>query len=332
MILPATPSPIAPDPSSPIEALRLQTHAALSGGLSPWQGLIDTAGRFAVNLAAALAILLVTLWGAQWLAGLVTRAVGRVHRRYSSDTTLPSFVGSLVRWTVIVVGMAAALQQLGVQTASILAVLGAASLAVGLALQGALSNVAAGVMLLVLRPYRIGDFVEINGRMGTVKGLDLFVTQLSDPDNLSVFMPNSKVFGEMIVNYSQPHYRRMELHFHIDYADNMDLALSLLLDCAKAEPRVLAKPAPWAKVTGLADSAVTVTLRAWAANDDYWDARYDMIKQVKETFEAAGLSFPYPHQVTVTKTDKAAPAPPATAERAVSSHSQGEQTPSQEHG
>lgn len=323
----------APLSTAPLEALRLQTHALLAGDSSPWRGLVDSSGRFAVNLAVALLILLLTLWGARWLSGLVARAIGRVHRRYSTDTTLPNFAGSLTRWTVIVVGGAAVLQQLGVQTTSILAVLGAASLAIGLALQGALSNVAAGVMLLVLRPYRIGDFVEINGRMGTVKGLDLFVTQLSDPDNLSVFMPNSKVFGEMIVNYSQPQYRRMELNFHVDYADDLDRAVALLLDCAQAEPRILPKPEPWAKVTGLTDNAVTVTLRAWAANDDYWDVRYDMVKRVKETFEAHGLTFPYPHQVTVARADKARrETQPGPAARPTSPRPLGEQTPSQEHG
>jgi small conductance mechanosensitive channel len=198
------------------------------------------------------------------------------------------------------------LQQLGVQTTSILALLGAGSLAIGLAMQGSLSNVAAGVMLLVLRPYRIGDVVEINGRIGTVKRLDLFQTELTDPDNLAIFMPNGKVFGEMIVNYSKPATRRMELHFNIDYQDDMDVATALLVDCAKADPRVLAEPAPAAMVTALEASSVRVTLQAWAPTPVYWDVRFGVIKRVKRTLEAHGLSFPYPHQVAVEKAKPAA--------------------------
>ena len=174
----------------------------------------------------------------------------------------------------------------------------------GLALQGALSNVAASVMLLILRPYRIGDVVEINGKVGTVKRLDLFVTELSDADNLDVIMPNGKVFGEMIINYSTPANRRMELNFNVDFEDDLDRALALLIDCAKADPRVLGKPAPWSGVSAIAASSVTVTLRAWARSANYWDVRYDMIKRVKQTLEAGGLSIPYPHQVSVEKTPK----------------------------
>jgi small conductance mechanosensitive channel len=201
-------------------------------------------------------------------------------------------------------------QQLGVQATSILAVLGAASLAIGLALQGALSNVAAGVMILILRPYRVGDVVEINGHGGTVRSLDLFGTWLSDADNLDIFVPNSKVFGEVIINYSTPGNRRMELNFRIDYADNLDDALGVLLACAKADERILTTPAPDAKVTALGESAVTLTLHAWAPLKDYWDARFDMIKRVKEGLDAAGLSIPYPHQVTVEKAVKTTASPP----------------------
>ena len=185
-------------------------------------------------------------------------------------------------------------------------------------MQGALGNVAAGVMILMIRPYKIGDVVEINGKIGTVKRLDLFATELRDPDNLEIFMPNSKVLGEMIVNYSTAANRRMELNFRVDYADDLDAALALLIACAKADERILKTPEPWAKVTALADSSVTVTLRAWATLDVYWDTRFDMIKRVKEALDAGGLSIPYPHQVAVTRASKetapiteATPAPQA---------------------
>ncbi len=188
------------------------------------------------------------------------------------------------------------------QTTSILTVLGAASLAVGLALQGALSNVAAGVMLLILRPYRVGDTVELGGRDGKVRKLDLFTTELLAFDGLSLVVPNSKVLGDMIINYTTSGRRRMELHFGIDYEDDVDLALETLLRCAAEDERVLKDPAPWAKVTALNDSTVQVTLRAWASAAVFVDTKFDMVRRVKLAFDGiAGLSFPYPHQVALTR-------------------------------
>jgi small conductance mechanosensitive channel len=298
--------PLARVGGAPLDALRSEIHAALSGDPAAWRQALDAAGGLAVNLVSAGLVVLLTLWASGWISRALRRALERLHPATAPDATLQGFLSSLARWIVLIVGAIAVLQELGVQTTSILALLGAGSLAIGLAMQGSLANVAAGVMLLVLRPYRIGDVVEINGRLGTVRRLDLFMTELADPDNLSIYMPNGKVFGEMIVNYTTPRTRRMELNFSVDYQDDLDKATALLIDCAKADDRVLADPAPWAAVTGLAASSVTVTLRAWAPTDIYWDVRYAMIKRVKETLEAAGLSFPYPHQVTVER-----PKPPA---------------------
>jgi small conductance mechanosensitive channel len=156
-------------------------------------------------------------------------------------------------------------------------------------------------MILLLRPYRTGDRVELNGRHGRVLGMDLFNTKVIDLDGLTLYLPNGKVFGDMIVNVSQAGRRRIELTFGVDYEDDLDVALATLIELAEAEPRVLADPAPWAKVTATADSAVQVTLRCWAEPEDWMDVRFDLIKQVKETFEARGLNFPYPHQVAVER-------------------------------
>jgi small conductance mechanosensitive channel len=284
---------------------------------------VASTGQLAVNLVIAAVILVAAYWGSRWAAALVRRAVRRLQHK-SADRTLETFVSSLTRWSVIVIGLVAVLQQLGVRETSILAVLGAASLAIGLALQGALSNVAAGVMLLILRPYRVGDVVEINGRSGTVKALDLFGTFLSDADNLDVFVPNGKVFGEVIINYSTPASRRMELIFRIDYADDLEQALEVLLGCVRADKRVLAKPAPDCKVTGLTDNAVTVALHAWAPVGVYWDVRFELIKRAKLALDAADFSVPYPHQIAVEK----APKPAVRAKpKAPAAASTGKQTP-----
>jgi small conductance mechanosensitive channel len=274
---------------------------ALSGDPVILRDLAATLGSFSVRILVAAAILTCTIWAANRLASGAVRAVARVHRHHAADKTLADFVGGLVKYLVIAIGLVAVLQQLGVQATSVIAVLGAASLAIGLALQGALGNVAAGVMLLLLRPYRVGDRVELNGRQGVVQGIDLFNTKLLDYDGLTIHLPNGKVFGDMIVNVSQAGRRRIDLTFGVDYEDDLDLALSILLELAAADPRVLKDPAPWSRVTQIADSAINVTLRCWAQPDDWVDTRFDLVKQVKETFEARGLSFPYPHQVQVDR-------------------------------
>jgi small conductance mechanosensitive channel len=285
-------------PSHPAPALGDQAYAFLSGGPQAWWPLLDGLLHALVNLAVGVGMLLVTFWVAGWASRLARDATGRLHGP-KPDAVLQGFVASLVRYTVVVIGLIAVLQQIGVKTTSVLAVLGAASLAIGLALQGGLSNVAAGLMILILRPYRVGDRVEIAGTVGRVHGLDLFVTRLHDLDNSVVFIPNSKAFGDRIVNFSMPESRRIVMDFDIDKADDVDLALAVLIDCAKADPRIVAAPTPWAKLTKMGDSAVTVTLRAWTSPDGYIDTRFDLIKDIKAAFETQGLTFAYPHQVAV---------------------------------
>ena len=256
-------------------------------------------GSFFVDLLIASAILLVTFWASGALSRAVQQAIPKMARHNPIDSTLPVFVGSVVRYGIFVIGLIAAVQQLGVQTTSIIAVLGAASLAIGLALQGALSNVAAGVMLLILRPYRVGENVEINGHQGTVRALTLFTTELTSYDGLKLVLPNGKILGELIINFTAHGRRRYEISFGIDYADDLDRALELLVECALEDERVMHQPKPWAKVTELADSSVTVTLRAWVKPEDYVSARPDMIKRVKQRLDREGFSFPYPHQVNI---------------------------------
>lgn len=265
--------------------------------------LISMGGELAVKLVLAVVILCVTAWLSNFLSKLIRNGIGRYSQHHSGDTTLSAFVGSVVRYGVWIIGLIAVFQQLGVQTTSILTVLGAASLAIGLALQGALSNVAAGVMLLILRPYRVGDMVELNGRTGRVRKLDLFTTEVKAFDGLVLIMPNSKVLGEMIVNYTASGKRRVQLDFGIDYDDDADKALELLLRCAAEDDRVAKDPPPWAKMTALNDSSVQVSLRVWGADAVIGDVRDDLVKTVKDTFEAHGLSFPYPHQVGLSRAE-----------------------------
>ena len=291
-----------------------QAQATVAMRTAVWSKLVDTGGNLAIKLIVAVIILLVTFWAAGWAAGLTRRAFKRLTIHHQPDPMLQAFSASLARNVVLIVGLIAVLQQLGIRTTSIIAVLGAASLAVGLALQGALANVASGVLILVFRPFRVGDRVQIAGKEGTVRSLDLFTTELSDPDNVRVIVPNGKAFGDVIVNYTKHENRRIELHFGIDYEDDVDLALKTLIETAEADPRVLKTPHPWAKLTKLGDSTVEVTLRAWTTPTDYWDTRYDLTKAVKEAFERSGLHFPYPHQVGLSR-QEAMGAPAAAVEK-----------------
>jgi len=296
------PHPAAPGPTTADEVSQL-----VLGGPATWMPLLTGTLHLLVNLAIGAGLLVLTLWAANWAARLAREATGRLHRGHAPDAVLQGFVGSLVRYGVIVIGLVAVLQQIGVQTTSVLAVLGAASLAIGLALQGGLSNVAAGVMLLLLRPYRIGDRVKICDVTGRVHGLDLFVTRLHDLDNSVVFIPNSKAFGDVIINYSMPENRRIVMDFRIDYEDDVELALEVMRETARADDRIVAEPPPWAKVTELGESAVTVTLRAWTSPIGYRDTRFDLIKDVKAAFQREGLTFAYPHQVAVASRPWKAP-------------------------
>lgn len=276
--------------------------------------LTDMAGDFAVNLSIALIILVVTVVASRWAAGATRKGLGRV-RGFRHDPTVLSFAVQVVRVIVLIIGLIAVLQRLGVQTTSIIAVLGAASLAVGLALQGTLSNVAAGVMLLVLRPYRVGEVIDLNGVSGTVQRLDLFTTTLSNANNHKITVPNSKVLSDVIVNLTGQKTRRIEILFSVGYGDDLNQARSVLAGVAEAHEKVLDDPEPWTGVTGLLDSAVQVTLHAWVKADDWWQTQADLMQGGKEALDAAGIEIPFPHQVAVPYGDEEPEPEPARPAR-----------------
>lgn len=261
--------------------------------------LTAVAGDFAINLSVALVILVVTVFASKWASGAARRALSRV-RGFRHDPTVLSFATQVVRVVVLIIGLIAVLQRLGVQTTSIIAVLGAASLAVGLALQGTLSNVAAGVMLLVLRPYRVGDIVDLGGNIGSVQRLDLFTTQMSNANNVKIVVPNSKVLSDVILNLSGQKTRRIEIKFGVGYGDNLNDARMVLEATANAHEKVLPDPGAWAGVTALLDSAVEVSLHAWVNSDDHFQTQADLFQAGKEALDAAGIEIPFPHQVAVS--------------------------------
>ncbi|MBI1186674.1 MAG: mechanosensitive ion channel [Alphaproteobacteria bacterium] len=260
-----------------------------------WPALLDQYSKpiidGALNVVAALVILILGMWVAGIAAGAVRRASNR-HPRF--DVTLASFFSSIVRYAILAFVVVAVLNRFGVQTTSIIAVLGAAALAVGLALQGTLSNLAAGVMLVFFRPYRVGDFVETGGRTGTVYQISLFVTELTTLENIRVVLPNGLCWGAPIVNYTINDTRRTDLLFSISYESDIGKAMRVIQETLGADARVFKEPAPFIKVRKLGDFSVDILTRFWTKTDDFWDAQLDLTKAVKEAFDREDINIPYP--------------------------------------
>ena len=252
-------------------------QAAVAANTAFWGKLVNTGGDLLVNLVASAVIVIVTLWVSRWAGRLTDEALGRLHRKGGGDRTLQVFAASVVRNVVIILGAIAVLQQLGVKTTSIVAAVGAASLAIGLAMQGALSNVAAGVMILVFRPYRVGDIIESGARIGRVRSLDLFVTELATLDNLKVVIPNAKVFGDIIINHSFHDRRRADVVFRIPLAADAKTVMERVRTRLDADPRVFADPPPIIEITGMAEPWVEIAVRPWAAANDYGPVKADVL-------------------------------------------------------
>jgi len=273
----------------------------ITGQLSDlWTELAPTVTEWGLNVLGGMAVLIAGLFVAKW----VRRGIRKIFHRTHMDETLEKFITSLSYYLVLVVAAVAALGMMGVETASVLAMLGAAGLAVGLALQGALSNVAAGVMLLIFRPFGVGDFVDAGGTAGTVDSVGLFATTLNTPDNVRIVVPNSVLYGGIIKNFSFNDTRRNDMVFGISYEDDIGVAMETIKAVLEADSRVLSDPEYLVAVSELADSSVNLVVRPWCLASDYWALRFDLQRTLKEKLEAAGCSIPYPQQdVYVHKID-----------------------------
>lgn len=239
-------------------------------------------------------VLLVVGW---WLASRLERATARIlDRQRRIDPTLRGVVSSAVRYGVLIIVVVAVLGQLGVQTTSILAALGAAGLAIGLAIQGTLSNIAAGLMLLWLRPFRVGDYVDTGAVAGTVKEVGLFATEMQTWDGVFLFVPNSELWNKKITNYSRLPTRLVDLAFGVDYTDDLEKGEQVLLKLAAEDARVMATSAPQVFVDTISESAVVLRLQFWSSNSDYWPVKRALTKKGKAALEAAGLSLPFPQR------------------------------------
>ncbi|MEL6870840.1 MAG: mechanosensitive ion channel domain-containing protein [Pseudomonadota bacterium] len=254
---------------------------------------LTTSGvSFGLNLLAAIATFII----GRLIVGVIMRGVRSVMARVDFDPLLERFISNIIRTLLNLFVILAALQKLGFEMTSVIAVLGAAGLAVGLALQGSLSNFASGVLIILFRPYREGDYVEAAGVGGSVQEVSIFNTILLTPDNRRVIVPNSNITSDAIVNYSSQPTRRIDLVIGVGYEDDLKKAEQALRDVVAADKRILEEPAPTIAVSELGDSSVNFVVRPWVKTSDYWAVRFELIKNIKNRLDADGISIPYPQR------------------------------------
>ncbi|MEO1038687.1 MAG: mechanosensitive ion channel domain-containing protein [Pseudomonadota bacterium] len=273
--------------------------AAMGIDMNAVTTFLTTVGlQLAINVALAALILIIGFM----VAGAVARTIRRIpDRNPKLDQTLANFFASMAKWAILAVVIIAVLTRFGVETTSLVAALGAVTLAIGFALQGTLSNVAAGVMIVFFRPYKIGQFVEVAGVSGSVKDVTLFYTELSTPDNKQIIIPNGQAWGDVITNYSAYPTRRCDFTFSASYDDDIDKVQGVIREVFEADERVMKTPALFVEVGAHGESSVDYTVRAWCKASDYWGLHFDMNKQIKIAFDKAEIEIPYPTGVEIAK-------------------------------
>jgi len=259
-----------------------------------------------VDWGAKLGVALVIFIVGRWVVGRLINAIEQLMLRRANDPTLARFVCSILRWVGLLFVLIAALSHLGIDTTSLVALLGAAGLAVGLSLQDSLGNFAAGVMIIVFKPFKKGDFIDAGGAMGTVDAISIFTTIMTTPDNKEIIIPNGSIIGGNITNYSARPTRRVDMVFGISYDDDLQKAKAILQEIIAADSRVLSEPAPVVTLGELADSSVNFLVRPWVNAADYWGVMWDTTEQVKLRFDAEGISIPFPQMDVHLQTSKEA--------------------------
>jgi len=236
-----------------------------------------------------------------FLIGIVTKSSKRIMANRGVDITLQKFLGNLGSWILKILLFITVISQLGITTTSFAAILAAGGLAVGLALQGSLANFAGGVLIMIFKPIKIGDFIEAQGQIGTVKEIEIFTTKLNTPDNKEIIIPNGALSNGNIVNYSTEATRRVDFTFSVDYASDIKKTKEILFGVLNSHPLVLKEPAIAVNLSELGDSSINFFTRGWVKKEDYWTVKFDVMEQVKEALDAAGIDIPYPHRVNINK-------------------------------
>ena len=260
----------------------------LDGNL--WNQLSELLSSFGISLFIALSILII---GRQ-VVKILIKVISTALERSNTEDTVRIFVTNLLNTLLMIVVFIAAINQLGIQTTSIIAVLGAAGLAIGLALQGSLSNFAAGILIVIYRPYKVGDYIQADNHLGTGDDIQIFSTVLKTPDNKLVIVPNGSIMNGSIVNFSNQDKRRVDIIASCSYEDDIDKVKSVLADILSKDDRILNEPKPRIAVSELADSSVNFIVRPWVKNSDYLDVYYSLLEEIKKRFDQEGIAIPYP--------------------------------------
>lgn len=254
--------------------------------------VVDAIILYGWKLIIALAIFFI----GKWLSGLIIKAIRKNMEKREVDPALTGFLSSLIYGLLLVLVVITALGTVGVQTTSFAAIIAAAGLAIGLALQGSLSNFASGVLIILFRPFKVGDFIDAGGTMGTVNEIGILVTLLDTPDNKRIIAPNSSIMGGVITNFSHNETRRVDMVYGVSYSDDLDKVIELLQNICANDDRVLEDPAPTVAVLSHGDNSVNLVCRPWVKKDDYWDVFFGFHKLVKQEFDKAGVSIPFPQR------------------------------------
>lgn len=261
-----------------------------------WNSILESVRDVGIDFSVNLLIALTLFFVGRIAARTLTKGVRKILQAQDVDLILETFVCNLVYWLVMVFVVIAAINQLGIATTSLIAVMGAAGLAVGLALQGSLSNFAAGVLIVLFRPYRVGDYVEAAGISGSVVQVQILTTILKTADNKQIVVPNSQIINSVITNYSALATRRVDMTIGVSYEDDLSKVRQTIRELVDTDPRILKDPECVIAVAELADSSVNFTIRPWVKTEDYWDVKFALTESIKNRFDQEGISFPYPQQ------------------------------------
>lgn len=276
-----------------MDELQVRTAAMIDSG----QAMAFQFSQMAVTYSFSILGAVILLCAGYFLAGIIERSLYAGLGRFRGfDETLRKFFSKTARYAFLILVGVTVLAQFGVQTASIIAALGAIGLAIGLALQGTLQNIAAGIMLLALRPFRVGEFIDAGNVAGTIQEIGLFATELKTPDGVYVLSPNSQLWNTPVTNYSRNTVRRCDITVGIGYDDDVEQALSILRDLMTNDERVLSNPEPAVFVAALGESAIDITMRYWANSSDWWQTKLDFTKALKAEFDKNGISIPFPQR------------------------------------
>ena len=253
--------------------------------------------EYSPKFVVAVLILLMGLWATSF----ITKAAKKLMLARNIEVTLSTFIGNVIFWTLRILLFVTVISKLGIETSSFVAVLGAAGLAIGLSLQGSLSNFAGGILIILFKPFKIGDFIEAQSVLGTVKDIKIFSTVITSPDNKQIVIPNAALSNGVITNYTANGFRRIDLLISVDYKTDLELAKTTLENVLKSIPEVLSEPEPVVFINDLATSSIDFAVRPFAKNEHFWKVKSDVLEKTKKAFDLAGIEIPFPHQVEIHK-------------------------------